>query len=268
MLLGHTFDDVVETALIRRRHGVRDASIAGPSMTSPAPVWPQGRDISIIRPLVGESRQALQAHLHLRHWSWIDDPSNHSSAFERVRVRKFLERHPGLKSLSAQFVGLLQTQRQSDDIAIGRSLDRVRVYADGLIEIDMADASPRALALICRCAAGSASEPRAKALRELLTRLDVPGARQTLGGAWFQRTASGFLIGRDPGSDSNSVIGDIYDGRFIRTEKASLPAHADQGFLVRHASPLSGVWQEIISDRIRHISLCYQTPNLNPVDHP
>lgn len=265
LLLGHTFDDVVETALIRRRRGVRRASIAGPTLASPTPVWPEGRGISLLRPLIRVSRETLQAHLRKREWAWIDDPSNHSDAFERVRVRKFLDRSPKLKSLSQQFVSKLQDQRALDDRALGQALARVHVHPDGLIEVDAADASPRALAMLCRCASGSAAEPRATAMEDLVARLTRPGARQTLAGAWFQKTADGFLIGRDPGLSQSMNSDSIFDGRFVRSNGAGLPAPSEQAFLVRHASPPCGDWREIISDRLTHMALCLKTPNFLPV---
>lgn len=268
LLLGHTLDDVVETALIRRQRGVREASIAGPALASPAPVWPEGRGISLLRPLINMSREALQVHLQQRKWSWADDPSNHSTAFERVKIRKFLDRHPRLKSQSTRFVRALQEQRHLDDIALGRALERVQVHPDGLIELDDADISLRALSLICRCASGTASEPRASAMRELVTRLDAPGMRQTLGGAWVQKTASGFLIGRDPGIALKAISDSVFDGRFVRSEGAGLADPCDQGFLVRHAAPPCSDWREVISERLSHMALCYQTPSSEPVAAP
>ena len=267
-LLGHTLDDVVETALIRRRRGVRDASIAGPALASPAPVWPEGRGVSLVRPLIRVSREALQAHLQQRNWSWADDPSNHSTAFERVKIRQFLDRHPRLKSQSTRFVRALQDQRHLDDIALARALERVRVHPDGLIEIDDPDASLRTLSLLCRCASGTASEPRGSAMRELFSRLDAPGTRQTLGGAWIQKTANGFLIGRDPGISPKASSDSVFDGRFLRSKGAGLPEPCNQGFLVRHGSPPSSDWREIVSERIKHIARCYQTPHLEPVAAP
>ena len=268
LLLGHTFDDVVETALMRRRRGVRDASIAGPALAAPAPVWPGGRGMSLLRPLVGTSREALRAHLRQRGWDWADDPSNQSSAFERVRIRKFLERHPRLNDQSKRFVCKLQEKRHVDDTKTGQALARVRVRADGLIEIDDADASLRTLALLCRCASGTASEPRASAMRDLVDRLDASGKRQTLGGAWIQKSAGGFLIGRDPAMVAAPATGEVFDGRFERSASAGLPASEDQGFLVRHAAPACSDWREIISERIAHMALCLQTPRLHPVETP
>lgn len=262
LLLGHTLDDVVETALMRRRRGVRDASIAGPALAAPAPIWPEGRGMSLLRPLVGTSRGALQGHLRQRGWSWADDPSNQSTTFERVRTRKFLERHPQLENQSKRFVCRLQEQRYADDLVLGRALERVRIHSDGLLEVDKAEASPRTLALLCRCASGTASEPRASAMQDLIDRLDAPGKRQTLGGAWVQRTAGGFLIGRDPAMATAPAAGDVFDGRFKRCKGAGLPAPEDQGFLVRHAAPPSGDWREIISERIAHMALCLQTPHV------
>ena len=266
LLLGHTLDDVVETALMRRRRGVRDARIAGPALAAPAPIWPDGRGLSLLRPLIRTSREALQAHLRHLGWNWVDDPSNQSTAFERVRIRQFLDRQARLKRQSTAFVLELLKQRQANDIVLGQSLERVRVHADGLIDVDDKDASPRMLSLLCRCASGTASAPRANAMRDMINRLDAAGKRQTLGGAWVQRRVGGFLIGRDPARVAEPASGDIFDGRFEHAAGAGLPSPDAQGFLVRHAAPSCSDWREIISERIAHMARCYRTPQLFPVD--
>ena len=98
-----------------------------------------------------------------------------------------------------------------------------------------------------------------------MARLTRSGARQTLAGAWFQKTADGFLIGRDPGLSQSMNSDSIFDGRFVRSNGAGLPAPSEQAFLVRHASPPRGDWREIISDRLTHMALCLETPNFLPV---
>ncbi|MCR9080654.1 MAG: tRNA lysidine(34) synthetase TilS [Hyphomonadaceae bacterium] len=265
LLVGHTLDDVVETALIRRRRGVRGASIAGPTIAAPAPVWPEGRGITILRPLVKTRRADLQNHLRRDGRNWIDDPTNHSLAYERIRVRKFLHRHLGLRDISTQFVRELQQQRAIEDQSLGRVLDRVQVRSDGTIDTAGVDVTERALSLLARCASGSAAEPRAGSVRSLVSTLRDPGTRQTLGGAWFQKTQDGFHIGRDPGANPRGKERDMFDGRFARSEQARLPNAKDQGFLVRHASPPDQHWHEIISERLAHMAQCYKTPDLDVV---
>lgn len=265
LLVGHTRDDVVETALIRRRRGVRGASIAGPTLAAPAPTWPTGRGINVLRPLVQTSRAALRQHLQQCGWRWSEDPSNESRSYERVRVRQFLMRHPALCELSTQFVCNLQHTRAREDHALGENLGRVRVTQDGLIDTHEAELSPRLLGLLARCASGSDLDPRAHALGALIEDLDSQGARQTLGGAWFQKTATGFLIGRDPGASALRREADLFDGRFARSGEADVPRPEDQAFLVRHASPPDQNWREIISERLAQMALCYQTDLLNPI---
>lgn len=265
LLVGHTLDDVVETALIRRRRGVRGTSIAGPTIAAPAPVWPEGRGITVLRPLIKTRRSALQSHLRRHGHTWVEDPSNHSLAYERIRVRTFLHRHPGLREISTQFVRKLQHQRAVEDQELGRILDRVHVQSDGTIDTAGIDVPERALSLLARCASGSAAEPRAGSVRSLMSTLRNPGMRQTLGGAWFQRTPNGFLVGRDPGATPHCAEHGIFDGRFARSEQARLPDSKDQSFLVRHASPPGQHWREIVSERLAHMAQCYQTPDLDVV---
>lgn len=266
LLTGHTLDDVLETAMIRRRRGVRDASIAGPTLAAPAPVWPDGRAITVIRPLIHGTRTALRQFLTERDCTWIEDPSNDSTQFERVRVRQFLARHPGLADLGRSFVKIQQKQRAAQDASLGKCLSQVEVYADGTIEVHQSPMTARAMGLLTRCASGTASEPRLGAVRDMLRGLTRPGQRQTLGGAWVQKTQTGFLIGRDPGATNLKTDQKLFDGRFERSLGAGLPQPAEQTFLVRHASPPDSDWQEIVSDRISHLVLCLQTPLLNPIE--
>ena len=92
----------------------------------------------------------------------------------------------------------------------------------------------------------------------MVDRLTCPGARQTLGGAWFQRTQTGFLIGRDPAHSVSDPESSLFDGRYIRDSGAALPTPADTSFLVRHAAPPASDWREILSDRIKHMRVCFQ----------
>lgn len=264
LLTGHTFDDVVETALIRRRRGVRSNAIAGPAPVAPLPVWPEGRGLTLMRPLVQSKRQDLRAHLQARAWDWADDPSNDKLEFERVRVRKFLNRHPKLAQLAASYVSDLQARRAQDLRTMAHTLNRVEVSADGLIRVTDIDLSDTLLRILARCASGGEQDARNHAISRLRNSLVQTGQRQTLGGAWFQRTTDGFLIGRDPSSQGGRQ-NRLFDGRYIQTPESPLPPRKDRAFLVRDTGPRDTQWQEIISERVQHIAACYQTPLVNPV---
>ena len=136
------------------------------------------------------------------------------------------------------------------------------VEADELIYM----VSPRLLAILARCASGRAVEPRARAVIDLIAALDRPGKRQTLGGAWFQKTPHGFLIGRDPGAVAEERQANIFDGRFERKTDGHLPDREAQGFLVRQSSPPDQAWQELISERIDHIARCLRMSDCAPID--
>ena len=265
LLTGHTFDDVVETALIRRRRGVRDANIAGPVMAAPLPVWPAGRAITLLRPLIRSARSNLRTYLSSRGQDWVDDPSNSSAVYERVRVRDFLARHPRLSTIANDFVRDQQKARSVQQTAMADNLSKVQIDPSGLIDTASADPSRHLLKLLIRCASGTADDARDGAVRQMLETLRDPGQRQTLGGAWVQRTKTGFLIGRDPASLPHCETEGLFDGRFEKDPSAALPSRADQPFLMRQSAPPGPHWREIISERLAHLMRCYQTPLLTPV---
>jgi tRNA(Ile)-lysidine synthase len=265
LLAGHTFDDVVETAMIRRRRGIRDANIAGPVLAAPLPVWPSGRSISLLRPLFQTERTDLRAYLKARHQNWIDDPSNTDPSYERVRVRQFLARQSRLGAIAKSFVRKQQSLRADQQFTLAEEIPKVTVNPSGLIDTGMASISPALLRLLIRCASGSALDARDGAVRQLISNLNHPGQRQTLGGAWLQRTKTGFLIGRDPSQKAVAEDTDLFDGRFERDPAGTQPAPKNLPFLVRQSAPLGPEWREIISERLAHLVACYQTPFLEPV---
>jgi len=260
LLTGHTLDDVIETALIRRRRGIRGPMQAGPALAAPLPSWPDGRGIALLRPLVRVRRTALRTFLKVRDIEWVDDPSNDNPSFERVRVRKFLARHETLAEMASHAVMTLQAERARADAALGEDLAKIAVRADGLIETLSPALSPRLAGLLARCASGSDRDPRGGAMGHMLANLTTAGSRQTLGGAWFQRTQSGFAIGRDPATGHRQFDRTLFDGRYVRDPRAKLPDQNDASFLVRHALPGDRAWREIISERLAHLRHCYLTP--------
>ena len=64
--LGHTRDDRIETFLMRARQGSGWHGLAGPLPSGPSPVWPEGRGLRLIRPLLAFGREDLRAELRQR----------------------------------------------------------------------------------------------------------------------------------------------------------------------------------------------------------
>ena len=83
ILFGHTADDVLEAEAMR----ADGLAIASPHAWSPSPVWPEGRELFILRPLLGARRSTLRDWLSDRGEAWIDDPANTDLRQPRARVR-------------------------------------------------------------------------------------------------------------------------------------------------------------------------------------
>lgn len=82
---GHTLDDQAETFLMRSARGAAngDRGQAGMAQTTLLQ-----RQFWLLRPLLNMRREDLRDYLGSLGITWRDDPSNESSKYERVRVRK------------------------------------------------------------------------------------------------------------------------------------------------------------------------------------
>ena len=90
LLFGHTADDVRESELIRGEtpgHGRLRA-------WAPSPVWPQGRGVFLLRPLLDLGRAELRAWLGAQGMDWLEDPANTDLRYARSRARVQLARRP------------------------------------------------------------------------------------------------------------------------------------------------------------------------------
>jgi tRNA(Ile)-lysidine synthase len=56
LLLGHTANDLAEAAAMR----AEGSSVSDPRDWSPSPVWPEGRGVMLLRPLLGDARRNLR----------------------------------------------------------------------------------------------------------------------------------------------------------------------------------------------------------------
>jgi tRNA(Ile)-lysidine synthase len=81
LLVAHHADDQAETVAMRA------ARASGPDGLAGMAAVVEHRDGRLLRPLLSISRSRLTATLAERRVSWIDDPSNVDSRFERARLR-------------------------------------------------------------------------------------------------------------------------------------------------------------------------------------
>ena len=267
LLLGHTLDDVTETILLRRRRGARGPYAAGPSMVSASPVWPEGRDLTLIRPLIRTNRQHLRDYLNLRQQNWCDDPSNENPNYERIAIRQHLRMHPAWREPLSNITATYMSKRAALEYEVGLHLidkDLIHVEPNGLIHLKTSLPTTNLLNTLLRAAGGHDISPRFSNTQTMLTELEKPGDRATIAGAWLQKTKSGFLIGRDPGGAAKAPNQGLWDGRFERCPGRDMIPN-EIPYLVRDTAPPDLAWREIISERLAHIAKCYQTPLLKPV---
>lgn len=102
ILMAHTADDIAEADLMR----AEGATLGRVREWSPSPVWPEGRGLMLLRPLLGERRAALRDWLAQQGADWIEDPGNADPRFGRSRARQALggrlDTSPAEASASAQ----------------------------------------------------------------------------------------------------------------------------------------------------------------------
>ena len=218
ILMGHTADDRAEAEVMRTMGGTTPS----PREWTPSPVWPEGRGVVLLRPLLGIRRSDLRAWLAARGESWIEDPANSDVRFARTRARLALSGEPGSEDIHLPFrdaggaAAALSAEVQS--VPFGLVLDRGRLRtADRGAAIQVAGAA-------CLAAAGSAKPPRSAALGALCERLSGTGAvHATLAGALILADGARILWTRSPGEARRSGVVDleleagetgVFDGRF------------------------------------------------------
>ena len=245
LLLGHTLDDQYETVEMRSQRG--EVGLAGMRALAVSPVWPEGRNIFLARPLLDHRRADLRDFLMRRAVRWTDDPSNENRDFERVRVRHALageEADKPATDLDRVYRRALEERQHRDADLAGWLGTHVEAFEDGLIICDPAsldvDAFAEGLSYLLLAASGSDS-PASRKGRVQLAR-DILKDRKnwrsrTLGGAWLAPRQGRVHIARDPGQvpslpDPN-MFGPksdpiIWDGRFEMAH-CGLSAHPDAG---------------------------------------
>lgn len=232
LLTAHTLEDQAETVLMRLARTTSLDSLSG------IPAAGHWRETQLLRPLLGERREALREYLRSIGQDWVEDPSNDDERFERVRIRKTL---PVLRDLGItveSLGGLARRVSEAVQGLWGATDDWVKLHvvehetAHCIVPLDPFVGQTRTLQtrilgwLISRHGSGKMPEPGE--LELLAAWVVTGGSRRTLGGAIIARRKHHLLIGREPGRidptpvpvPRSGVV--LWDGRFeVRAEAGS-----------------------------------------------
>ncbi|MEP2641960.1 tRNA lysidine(34) synthetase TilS [Roseobacter sp.] len=239
--LGHTLDDQAETVLMRlgRGAGVDGLSAMAPRRLSQGVTW--------IRPLLSVSRDALRHDLQRRGATWIDDPSNEDTKFDRVKMRKALEL---LEPLGIDKTALGQVAfnmaRARDALGWQAFLDARRIATThaGAVQIDWRiyrtlpdETARRILISAILWISGSTYGPRRRPVLNLIEGLKH-GTGGTVDGcqAWRNRDALWIVREHRPVRDLTGPADALWDGRW-RLWGGPLPAEADADLHVAAVGP-------------------------------
>jgi tRNA(Ile)-lysidine synthase len=203
--LGHTQDDRVETFLMRARAGSGWRGLSGPLPSGPSPVWPEGRALRLVRPLLAFGREELREALRRRNLPWVDDPSNEATRFERVRMRQLVRRMEGETLVRAVRVmdGLAGMRAASlaqarEGLAVVRFTANESEMSLEALRALGSEAQARLVEALVMAAGGAAQPPRSEALGRIAQRLGRGHLGLTLGGAWLRSDGSTLRISRAP----------------------------------------------------------------------
>ncbi len=221
VMMAHTADDVAEADLMR----AEGTPIGRVRDWSPSPVWPEGREVQLFRPLLDVARADLRALLIARRLDWIEDPANADLRFARARARV---RRSQLPVPSGEGPSPGEPDRASGLWRKG----------EGVVIVDRA-ISIRALATVLTCVGGSARTPRGDQVERLHRRLrSGEDFDATLCGARLSAGANAVMVHREPGDQRRVGLrplrlepgrAAIWDGRYEITADAPglivVPAH-------------------------------------------
>jgi len=203
LLLGHHAGDQAETVAMRAARGAG----GGEGM----PAWSARHDVVLLRPLLALMPEDLRSYLRARRVEWVEDPSNLSRRFERVRFRQ-----DGVAPAAAEIEIAAVARRARETEAAAFLAAAATIRGEGFVRFDAPAAPPAAFAALLRTIGGAAHKPRQAAVAALAQRLRPA----TLGGVRIVpagRLGAGWLLCREPAACAPPVAaraGVIWDQRF------------------------------------------------------
>lgn len=213
VLFAHTADDIAEGEVMR----AEGSTLGRLRDWSPSPAWPEGRGLTLLRPMLGAGRVEVRGWLAGQGADWIDDPGNEDVRFARSRARVSLLPVGGggsqREATTGGPEGRMRVGHGSGEAAPGQSaltLSRkddgwaaVRSsplpMGEGSINIDRLIDAPT-LAAVLVCAGGGDQLPRGDRLTTIHTRLrSGEDFTATLCGARIEARGDDVLVTREAG---------------------------------------------------------------------
>ena len=215
LILGHTQDDRYESDWMRQTEG---STLGKLKVWGPSPVWPEGRGLFLLRPVLGQRREDLRALLTDKGLDWIEDTANQDPRFGRSRARIALANLKATASAEAP---------DPEPIYWPKDLGSWSAY--GALVLDRADlrlASEGLDSVLARAllsVSGQDTPPRCLALRRLTTALQGHASfTATLSGAQVRASHDQVWIVREAGRKGLACLDlmptvsspPVWDGRF------------------------------------------------------
>ena len=206
ILLGHTADDIAEAAAMRQA----GATTPAPHLWSPSPVWPEGRGVFLLRPLLAARRGALRDWLTDHGEPWIDDPANLDMRYARSRARD-----AGVSAIApAEEIVPLALAAQASERSGVISIPRAALRTAALSE------AHRFVGLAAVCAGGGERLPASARVARTADALrgDAPFVG-TLAGARIEADDGSVRVFREAGEAGRGGLAAVrapavWDGRF------------------------------------------------------
>jgi tRNA(Ile)-lysidine synthase len=257
LALAHHREDQAETVLLRFAKGSGIDGLAGMAAIR------EVGGVRLLRPLLGMPRERLTATLTAYGQPWIEDPSNRSTAFARVRLRNaagILAAEGLTPDRLADMARRAGRARSALAQATAELLARAAelwpegcvLLDSGLLEKASDELALRALARCLMVVGGGMHPPRLDGLERL--RSALPGRAHTLAGCrilpWRDRT----LIAREARAADErlnlSAGGAVrWDGRFLVRRSASAESDNLKLSSVTVARLGDGGWAALCRDR-------------------
>lgn len=213
ILMGHTADDLRESAAMR----ASGSSTPDARQWAPSPVWPEGRRVFLLRPMLNVSREDLRDWLSRRGEDWIDDPANADLRYARSRAR----RSPAEAAARCEPEPLRLAEGVVERAGI-ISLPR------DVLRRATPEAAQRFIALAAVCAGGGERLPASGRVARLRAAAQADGAVvATLAGARVEADDEVVRVFREAGEFRRGGLAParppaVWDGRFEISEGAEV----------------------------------------------
>jgi tRNA(Ile)-lysidine synthase len=226
IITGHTSDDQAETVLMRLRRSRGNISSSGRGHSGMCRRTLLGSGTLLLRPFLHLSRQRLRTYLNEVSQSWIEDSSNHDESYERVRVRRELQRDPKTKYRLQAYSSLIGRLREVISIAAANLLMKsCRCNPGHVFELETSQlrqapdpVAGMAIKTVIATAGGGQYLVSDHQLQQVLGSIsDQRNARLTLGNCVIEVSAQRLQIYRENRNLNSNIIEDgeslFWDGR-------------------------------------------------------